>query len=113
MNKERLLKLADHLDALDISEWDFDEYMSADGIKGCAIGQCPKIWPEAWYTRHSETFDRTVLEYKPDPKCMTHSASEEFFALTGEQADAVFQNLPDPTPKDCADAIRNLVAGVI
>ena len=60
MNKERLLKLADHLEhgKLGHKVFDFGVYnLRKDegapakgrcGYMGCAIGECPIVWPEHW-----------------------------------------------------------------
>jgi len=66
MNKERLLQLAAHLEVglLGHAVFNFsvyngngnspllglaDERLKSCGTNGCAIGECPIIWPEAWH----------------------------------------------------------------
>ena len=60
MNKERLLKLAEHIESGELGhkKFDFRQYnlqkngFSPDpyscGYAGCAIGECPIIFPEDW-----------------------------------------------------------------
>ena len=54
MNKEGLLLLADHLDygKLGHEKFDFRQYNNVVGPKcgtaGCAIGECPIVWPYYW-----------------------------------------------------------------
>jgi len=55
MNKDRLLKLAEHLEKWDvpteeIKGWNFNEFYSHGecGTLACAIGLCPYIWPDEW-----------------------------------------------------------------
>jgi hypothetical protein len=60
MNGERLLQLADHLETGNLGHelFAFDVFNSTDsadpiepytcGTKGCAVGECPVIWPENW-----------------------------------------------------------------
>jgi hypothetical protein len=57
MNKERLLKLADHLlnGELGHREFDFTTYNNSIGqcgTRGCAIGECPIVFPEDWVWRY-------------------------------------------------------------
>lgn len=58
-NKERLLKLANHLlySQLGHEIFDFNHYNKGEGAQsvknkcgtaGCAIGECPIVWPEHW-----------------------------------------------------------------
>ena len=66
MNKERLLKLADHLEHGKLghkvfSFLHFNARKDGDGHRvnrcgymGCAIGECPIVWPDDW-------------EFKPEP----------------------------------------------
>ena len=54
MNKERLLQLADHLEngKLGHEVFDFRIYNNAItpecGTTGCAMGECPILWPNHW-----------------------------------------------------------------
>ena len=90
MNKERLLKLADHLEhgKLGHKVFNFEVYntrkdgdyprVNRCGYMGCAIGECPIIWPEDWEfmpypvlkgTRWSDRsgvkwFDITLAEFR-------------------------------------------------
>lgn len=54
MHKERLLKLAEHLETgkLGHEVFDFSQYNNSGtnicGTAGCAIGECPIIWPNEW-----------------------------------------------------------------
>ena len=56
MQVERLKKLANHLltkelghDVFDFSVFSKGHVFAEDcGTRGCAVGECPIIWPEAW-----------------------------------------------------------------
>jgi len=56
VNAKRLLKLADHLDhgKLGHRQFDMDTWNSGYidsrgcGTAGCAIGECPIVWPKLW-----------------------------------------------------------------
>jgi hypothetical protein len=54
MNKDRLLQLAQHLETGQLGHkvFDFGIYNSANepycGTSGCAIGECPILWPHHW-----------------------------------------------------------------
>ncbi len=51
---DRLLRLAEHLETgqLGHERFDFDFYNDASdrcGTTGCALGECPIVWPDDWY----------------------------------------------------------------
>lgn len=52
MNAERLLKLADHLENGKLGHDRFDfgiyNYQENCGSSGCALGECPTLFPEDW-----------------------------------------------------------------
>lgn len=92
MNKDRLLKLADHLDSGQLihKKFDFRIFNTAGtadnpcGTSGCAIGECPAIFDE-W------TFDINfypALKENSDGWPLTDA--ETFFGLSAYQADILF-----------------------
>lgn len=52
MNKERLLKLAEHLEVGELGHevFDFTVYGGC-GFAGCALGECPTVFPDDWAFR--------------------------------------------------------------
>lgn len=71
MNKERLLTLANHLKygKLGHEKFDFSIYNNATakcGTMGCALGECPIIWPEDWKFYKNYDGDPVLIgEYPP------------------------------------------------
>ncbi len=95
MNKERLLKLADHLETgkLFHREFYFGSYncgedYSSMGLKscghaGCAIGECPGLFPAEWkWTKHGSP----VLVDKDD----SIISGAIFFDLSHEEFNLLF-----------------------
>lgn len=54
MHKERLETLVEHLERGELGHkrFDFSQYNDAEsptcGTSGCALGECPIIWPDDW-----------------------------------------------------------------
>lgn len=54
MNTARLLKLADHLEngQLSVEKFDMTHYWGCNvytgETTGCALGECPRLWPNEW-----------------------------------------------------------------
>lgn len=100
MNKERLEKLATHLESgklghekFDFNRWNADKDGDSParecGYAGCAIGECPIVFAEDW-----EFF------YKPRLKASFSgplSCARRFFSISDEAANHLF--LPDS--QDC------------
>ena len=100
MNKERLLKLAEHLEkgqlgheifsftTFNSDDWqdraDINRGITGCGTSGCAIGECPFVWPEEW------SFD--LLEGMPVlRKCSGPMDSAcKWFGLTDNEACHLF-----------------------
>lgn len=112
MHKERLLKLAEHLESgkLGHKEFDMSTWNSANGpecgTSGCAVGECPIIWPEDWkFGPHGHP---TVRAYS------VYASAQIWFGLTITECYDLF--MPDSypqnhiTPKVVAARIRSFVA---
>ena len=126
MNKERLLKLADHLETgtLGHKVFDFTKYNATKngflplnnrcGYMGCAIGECPVVWPDDW-------------EFRPDPllkgETWVGGSGIKWFDVTCEellhlfapyfQRVTVYGGIPlgdDATKEEVAANIRAFVA---
>ncbi len=91
MNKERLLKLADHLEHGKLGHKVFDfgvinEFREKEVVKGggftgsacrtvgCALGECPIVWPDEW------EFNGPFVNLKGSDACSFQSA-RLFFEL--------------------------------
>lgn len=97
MNKERLLQLAEHLEKgqlghkyFSFSVWNSDDWEDgADtkcGTTGCAIGECPFIWPDDW---KFDTDGEPVLT----GKIGVHDSVLDWFNLSVPEARHLF--IPD------------------
>lgn len=96
MNKERLLKLANHLlhGKLGHKNFDFRHYNighseeSLCGTNGCGIGECPVIFDE-WEFR---PLYNSVYPLLKDRKGIesTHLCSMKFFDLTDKETEILF-----------------------
>ena len=89
MNVERLEKLAEHLESGQLGHevFDFSTYNNSGepscGTAGCALGECPIIWPNKW------RFDRDgapIIKSKPFP----HSSATVFFKIDSDEAGHLF-----------------------
>lgn len=84
MNKERLLQLAEHLEhgKLGHKVFDFSQYNNSIentcGTMGCAIGECPIIWPNDW---KFSIFGTPRMSTKP---METLAATREWFDIDDE-----------------------------
>jgi hypothetical protein len=123
MNKERLLKLADHLEfgVLGHSIFDFS-YLNLGKVNpknlcatnGCAIGECPIAFPEDWEFRQiwQGTEPLPILKgIKLDidsNASLAFKSAQEFFDLTIGESDILFlpsdwQNKDDRNDEDIGD----------
>lgn len=92
LSKERLEKLATHLESgeLEHKRFDFGNYSVTRQCvtAGCALGECPAIWPEHWEKRPTSIpgrFDPVISgEQEPD------DSAEAFFQLSSEECDHLF-----------------------
>lgn len=114
MNVERLKKLAEGLlTVVDPKHFNMNLWIDGEGIPGecgttgCAIGWCPKIFPDDW--RYGYKLPR-----------LTHATGlvvrdvEEFFGLSADQCDYLFfessyHTYFEVTPKMVADRILKLI----
>ena len=94
MNKERLLKLADHLENgnlghkyFSFSVWNSDDWQDGADVKcgtmGCAIGECPFVWPDDW---KFDTDGEPVL----DGKIGVHDSVVDWFELSKDEGRHLF-----------------------
>lgn len=113
MNRERLLKLADHLEKgkLFHDMFNFGLYSTAHetnpiipaavggvttcGTMGCALGECPTVFPDDWVlVRGYPNLISEVLEgYAAAPR----SSAAQFFDIDQEEVDHLFY----PTMQQC------------
>lgn len=98
MHKQRLLKLAEHLETgkLGHDRFDFEHYHQEEscGYAGCAIGECPILFPRHW--RFDQTND-PVLRHR-DHSTSTSDAAQSFFKLSEEEESHLFHaNFQDPS----------------
>lgn len=127
MRADRLLKLADFLDALPEEKFDFAtiakeggkpmlEALAAGHLKcgtvGCAIGWMPAIWPDELHWTEAYKGSLDVTDGKAN---FNFTAAAEFFEIRPEQADYLFMpgysDLDEfATPADVAAHIRRFVA---
>ena len=92
MNKERLLKLADHLERgkLGHKKFDYSTFNGCDatahkcGTNGCAIGECPILFPNEW------EFDKDGVPSLIESTGLTFGDINEFFELSLEEAEYLF-----------------------
>lgn len=83
MNKERLLKLAAHLESGQLGHAVFD----FSKIKGCAMGELPVLWPDDW------VFNRNgipILRTKQDGDKSIIDGVEEWFDITNDERRSLF-----------------------
>ena len=73
--KNRLLKLAKHLESGKLHHKTFDLNTYHCGTRGCAIGECPKVWPKLW------KFTRDIPKYKINT--LATGSAMEFFDISG------------------------------
>lgn len=89
MHKERLLKLAEHLETgkLGHEVFDFSQFNNANtnicGTAGCAIGECPVIWPDEW---EFCTVGLPTLKDKYTPR----GSATSFFGIISKEYDHLF-----------------------
>ena len=136
MNAARLLKLAEHLETgkLGHKKFNFRHFSQGDrqekrnmcGTSGCAIGECPVVWPTKWAygpvrnSRHNYYPKLKAKRYKYDGVL---ECAEHFFDLNCSEATALFvssnaiyvggfyleEALPTATRHEVAARIRKFV----
>jgi len=99
MNKERLLQLAEHLEHGDLGHvvFDFGHYnvdhtafmrpANKCGYAGCAIGECPILWPDNW---HFNCAGRPLLIAKGAGLCDERNSSERWFDISVGESEHLF-----------------------
>lgn len=120
MNIERLKKLANHLltgklghKNFTLESWNFDFGHHGPGpycgTSGCAIGECPIIFPEDW--RYDIVGDPTLIErYYGNP----WDASTVYFDLSKSENEYLFciqsySNQKETTKEEVAERILNFI----
>lgn len=125
MNAERLLKLAEHLESgrLGHKQFDFTVYTSGKrrgngcGTAGCALGECPVVWPDAWTFRDGTIVSAVPLLRESDD---TDTSAVTWFGISIAECLGLFypyKNVPwgnrlsgDATASQVARSIRQFVA---
>ena len=118
MRTDRLKKLANHLlnKELGHDEFDFGVFSKGHvfnedcGTRGCAVGECPIIWPKQW--KFDENNELPKLRTLEDPCPIDHAA--EWFDLTLKEARRLFSPTPNglrskATKDEVAEEILALV----
>ena len=135
MNKERLLRLADHLEhgKLGHDTFAFEVFSHGErkangcGTAGCAIGECVVVFPESWFihkagTQYMPLLRETDVTWLDVAESLFDAA--EFFDLDYNEAELLFipcqpkvtrfgggEELPhDATPAQVAANIRAFVS---
>lgn len=136
--KARLLKLADHLESGELmhKEFNFTTWNRIEGKQqfgrngcgtmGCAIGECPMVFPESWEFR--ETNQDALIRFSPRLREDTKKSNplddaKVFFSLADKEAAGLFLPYYHPpwgdkycylgrhaTAAQVAGAIRKFVA---
>lgn len=97
MNKERLLKLADHLEhgklghkVFDFTKLNYNDISDENrcGTNGCAIGECPIVFPEFW--QFSKEYAYSPLLKSDHHFGDSFSCATEFFEISFYDADYLF-----------------------
>lgn len=106
MNKERLLKLAEHLESgvLGHTEFRFDRLndkwteTNPCGTQGCALGECPIAFPKEWEFRFMRNEFIPVLKTQKESTGERRPAviesfpsAEEFFDIDEDESTLLFQ----------------------
>lgn len=117
MNRERLMKLADHLDTVPEAQFDMTNWKSTCGTAACAAGHAammPEFNEEGFVLRSESSIFGTYYYYYPAYQgYKAFEACENFFNLHWKAADYIFSQLKygyDVTPKEVAQRIREFVA---
>lgn len=119
IHADRLLKLADHLDRGQLFHDQFNYWVvsiqNSCGSNGCAMGECPVIWPEHfdyYWTNNSFTEAYPQLRKTGD---IGSTAMEQFFSISETEAKYLFFGKgwscsSNPTKEEVAAHIRSFVA---
>ena len=113
--KNRLLKLAAHLRTGTLGHDQFDfSVMHVDGVcgtRGCALGECPIIWPDNWclrpYQYGTGTLYPSLIDIDFSGVQFAWKSAEEFFGLTEIEAYELFHPTEDNefTDEDDSDGL--------
>lgn len=102
MNKRRLLKLANHLLKGELGHEDFyfGAYNSGEygekgcGTRGCAIGECPIIFPRDWvFAKEYNVYSPVLKSVAKDIMAISQPeirSGMEWFDLTRREYDSLF-----------------------
>lgn len=127
MNADRLLKLADHLEHGQRGHPIFDFSVLSQGQRrangcgtnGCALGECPVVWPREWFFIRSTCPFGGLYDPVTDG-LTTRESGMEFFGTDNDEYENLFlmgDRAPwndysledDATPQQVAQGIRNFV----
>jgi hypothetical protein len=88
---QRLLRLAAHLEGgqlghatFDFNNWHIGGSLGTCGTSGCAIGECPFVWPNDWCFEN----EFPKLQNQPEHGAMT--SAETWFSLSYDEARHLF-----------------------
>ncbi|KKN32114.1 hypothetical protein LCGC14_0817250 [marine sediment metagenome] len=95
MNASRLLQLAEHLETGELGheKFFFGSFTAGErnpdryncGTVGCAIGECPAVWPGEWEFKNLMPVLRDAGELEDSLNC-----AERFFDINGPEMLALF-----------------------
>ena len=102
--KDRLLKLAAHLERGELGHAEFNFAVfnggkynrNGCGTMGCAIGECPFVWPQEWkFDKNFRNFLPVLRSYKGTPKAYllvesTSYSALKFFGITYVEFEELF-----------------------
>lgn len=106
MNKERLLKLANHLlhGKLGHEVFDFNVFHKSStygcGTRGCALGECPTCFPEDW--EFGGTATPVLIGTSLINSMATRQSAKTYFELNNDEYKMLFMPsyLPDTATKE-------------
>jgi len=90
MNTDKLFELADHLESGNLGHKHFHlttfhtEDENGDPDCGCALGECPFVWPDDWYFN----MDNKPVKYPYD---IAFQSAIKWFDINASQYDHLFE----------------------
>jgi len=116
LHKDRLLKLAQHLESgklghriFDMRHWNEGPYdKKGCGTAGCAIGECPLVFPKEWIFKKGQT---GYYYYYPRLRegFSTTESIRKFFGFKNDEECALFVWTHQYTARQQAKRIRDFV----
>lgn len=81
---DRLEELAEHLEkgVLSHERFDISTFRDECGTAGCALGECPTLWPEDWkWIKLNNTYFPVLQRYSSSPFVGTAYSAYEWFGI--------------------------------